>query len=111
MTQTTEPLAGRGRVDQAAPRSLHAGRPVRYCVEHVFVLSVEREVGRTGECEVPLANGRDGPDPPPQCAMAGAPAPRPGGCSAPRWSIALGTGVFDIAIYGIYYASPSDFPR
>ena len=45
MTQTTEPLAGRGRVDQAAPRSLHAGRPVRYCVEHVFVLSVEREVG------------------------------------------------------------------
>ena len=66
MTQTTEPLAGRGRVDQAAPRSLHAGRPVRYCVEHVFVLSVEREVGRTWECEVPLANGRDGPDPPPQ---------------------------------------------
>ena len=66
MTQTTEPLAGRGRVDQAAPRSLHAGRPVRYCVEHVFVLSVEREVGRTWECEVPLANGRDGPDQPPQ---------------------------------------------
>ena len=74
-------------------------------------LSVRWAYGRTRECEVPLANGRDGPDPPPQCAMAGAPAPRPGGCSAPRWSIALGTGVFDIAIYGIYYASPSDFPR
>ena len=60
MTQTTEPLAGRGRVEQAAPRSLHAGRPVRYCVEHVFVLSVEREVGRTAvrgsaRCRSPTA--------------------------------------------------------
>ena len=91
MTQTTEPLAGRGRVEQAAPRSLHAGRPVRYCVEHVFVLSVEREVGRTGECEVPLANGRDGPDPPPQWRGHRRPGP-----AAARRSIALGTGVFDI---------------